>query len=92
MAGRLATGMASGMVVSMPAEKPSKVTENRVRRMAGRQRLRLEGSRLRDPYALGYATYRLRDEAGAVVAGTAARGEDHGLTLDAVESYLKGNR
>ena len=85
--------MVSGIVVVVTAAKPDKVTENRIRRMAARQRLVLEGSRVRDPFALGYGTYRLRDtDTGRVVAGTDARGADHGLTLDAIESYLKGNR
>ncbi|MGZ5379724.1 MAG: hypothetical protein ACXWD8_17520 [Mycobacterium sp.] len=36
-----------------------KVYENRLRRAAARQGLRLEKSRLRDPRALGYGTYHL---------------------------------
>ena len=38
-----------------------KVFENRLRRAAGRQGLRLEKSRRRDPRALGYGTYMLVD-------------------------------
>ena len=37
----------------------TKVRENRLRRMASRQGLRLERSRQRDPMALDYGKYRL---------------------------------
>ena len=37
----------------------NKVRENRLRRMASRQGLRLEKSRQRDPMALDYGKYRL---------------------------------
>ena len=37
----------------------TKVRENRLRRMASRQGLRLEKSRQRDPIALDYGKYRL---------------------------------
>jgi hypothetical protein len=37
----------------------TKVTENRLRRIASRQWLRLQKSRQRDPMALDYSKYRL---------------------------------
>jgi len=67
-----------------------KVRENRLRRMAERQGLRLEKSRRRDPRALDYGTYCLWDEA----AHTQVVVTDHWLrlTLDDVERYLAGDR
>lgn len=51
-----------------------KVRENRLRRMAARQGLTLQKSRLRDPRAIGYGLYQL--------------GDRQGLTLDQVEKQL----
>jgi hypothetical protein len=66
-----------------------KVRENRARRAADRQGLRLERSRRRDPRALGYGTYRLTDAStGAVVAAGSEGG--FGLSLDQVEQHLTG--
>jgi hypothetical protein len=65
-----------------------KVRENRLRRMAQRQGLRLEKSRRRDPRALDFGVYAVVDVAtGSPVAG--ARGAARDLTLDEVEAYLK---
>jgi hypothetical protein len=59
-----------------------KVRLNRLRRMASRQALVLEKSRRRDPRAVDYDTYTLRD------AGT-GKAEATGLAgLDAVEKWL----
>lgn len=60
----------------------TKVDENRLRRMAHRQGLRLRKSKRRDPMATGYGTYMLVDSAGAVYAS----GSDghYGLTLTQV--------
>jgi hypothetical protein len=59
----------------------TKVRENRLRRMAERQGLRLEKSRRRDPRAVDYGTYRLiNPQRDAVVLAGAA--------LGAVESEL----
>ena len=38
-----------------------KIRENRLRRMAERQGVKLQKSRRRDPHALDYGTYRLID-------------------------------
>ena len=65
-----------------------RVRENRLRRMAARQGLRLVKSPRRDQYANGYGTYRLvssRD--GEPRYGDAVTG--YGMDLDAVEQQLK---
>jgi anti-sigma B factor antagonist len=65
-----------------------RVRENRLRRMAARQGLRLLKSTRRDQYADGYGTYRLvgaRD--GEHRYGDAVTG--YGMDLDAVEQHLK---
>ena len=71
----------------MPEDK---VRENRLRRMADRQGLRLTRSRRRDPLALDYGAYWLVDiELNAVVAGDS----NVGMTLDEVEAeLLRGRR
>ncbi|MFI6329880.1 hypothetical protein ACIBBG_16455 [Micromonospora chersina] len=62
-----------------------KVRENRLRRMAERQGLKLLKSRRRDPRATDYGKYWLAN----VSTDTLETGE-HGLTLDEIEAYLKG--
>lgn len=69
----ITSGITRGIVSGMNSDVPSadeiaamtdqdrKVLENRLRRAAQRQGLRLEKSPLRDPRALGYGTYRLAD-------------------------------
>jgi hypothetical protein len=65
-----------------------KVRENRLRRMAERQGLRLVKSRRRDPHAIDYGGYMLEDLAtGGVVAGTGAIGRPY-WSLDDVEEWL----
>jgi hypothetical protein len=66
-----------------------KVRENRLRRMAERQGLRLEKSRRRDPRAVDFGTYQLVNaRSNALVAGSRSWG--YGLDLDEVEAYLVG--
>ncbi|WP_219413941.1 hypothetical protein [Pseudonocardia nigra] len=73
-----------------PAES-DKVRENRLRRMAARQRLRLEKSRRRDPRAIDYGTYMLVDPAANTIAvGDHQAG--YGLSLDDVERALTEDR
>jgi hypothetical protein len=61
--------------------------ENRLRRAARRRDLRLEKSKLRDPGAIGYGTYRIVDaRTGRVVAG--GRRSDYGLSLADVAERL----
>jgi len=67
-----------------------KIRENRLRRMADRQGLRLVKSRRRDPRAVDYGGYMLVDIAtNAVIAGTGAIGRPH-WSLDEVEEWLTG--
>lgn len=63
-----------------------KVYENRLRRMAERQGLRLEKSRRRDPRAHDYGTYMLIDVATRAVVASGASA--YGLALDDVERAL----
>lgn len=66
-----------------------KAWENRIRRMAERQGLRLEKSRRRDTRAAGYGTYRLVDPASNTVVSYGAA-SPYGLTLDEIEKALLG--
>ena len=67
-----------------------KVRENRLRRMAERQGLRLVKSRRRDPRAIDFGCWMIVDPAiNAVVAGTEVVGRPH-WSLDDVERFLTG--
>ncbi len=80
--------MLSGMDVD--ADRAAyKVWENRIRRMAERQGLRLEKSRRRDTRAIDYGTYRLVDPATNTVVSYGAS-SPYGLTLDEIEKALLG--
>ena len=71
----------------MPTDKEVKVKENRLRRAAERQGLRLVKSRRRDPRAFDYGKYMLVDvQTNAVVHGLVAG--RIGADLDDVEAYL----
>jgi hypothetical protein len=82
------------MVPSMALEERNaltpqqfKVLENRLRRMATRQGLRLSKSRSRDTRALDYGTYGLANATtNDVVAGDINTG--YGLSLDEIEHAL----
>ena len=64
-----------------------KVRENRLRRMAQRQGLRVVKSRRRDPRALGFGGYMIVDpDVNAVIAGEID--SPRALTLDEVEEWL----
>lgn len=64
-----------------------KVRENKSRRAAARQGLRLERSRLRDPRATLYGTYQLVDvNTNTLVSYGSQNG--YGLTLDEIETEL----
>jgi hypothetical protein len=86
------TGMPTAAEVAAMTDKQRKVLENRLRRAADRQGMRLEKSRLRDPRAIGYGTFMLSDATthAAVYAGDAERG--YGLGLADVARYLFGDR
>jgi hypothetical protein len=66
-----------------------KVWENRIRRMAERQGLRLQKSRRRDTRAVDYGTYRLADPATNTVVSYGGSSR-YGLTLDEIEKALLG--
>jgi hypothetical protein len=67
--------------------RAEKVRENRLRRMAQRQGLRLEKSRRRDRRALGYGTYMLVDpHTNTIEAGDHQHG--YGMTLVEIERAL----
>jgi hypothetical protein len=75
-------------------EKTDRARENRLRRMAERQGLRLERSPRRDPDEPGHGTYQLIHTytRGVVHAGHAGQA-GYGLDLDDVEEYLtRGDR
>jgi len=77
-------------------EGDDKVRENRLRRMAARQGLRLEKSRRRDDRALDYGTYWLVEgpppSGGNWRARSIVVGGDHGTDLDAIEAALREGR
>jgi hypothetical protein len=82
----IAISMASGILSSMDVSS-GKVRENRLRRMAKRQGMRLEKSRRRDRRAIDYGTYGLIDastNAPIIRGGSGVTS----LTLDEVEKRL----
>ncbi|MBX7455499.1 hypothetical protein GR927_46600 [Mycolicibacterium sp. 3033] len=72
--------------IAAMSDQERKVLENRLRRAAQRQGLRLEKSPLRDPRALGYGTYRLADPR----ADDDDTGRGYGLRLRDVALQLYG--
>lgn len=83
--------IASGIIPDMATSTSDKVRENRLRRMAERQGLRLQKSRRRDPRALDYETYGLVDvRFNTLEVGDPSNG--YGLTLDEVEAALMEGR
>jgi hypothetical protein len=69
----------------MPDEK---IVENRLRRMAQRQGLRLIKSKRRDPRAIDYGQYWLAD----ISTNGAVAGGQFGVSLDEVEEFLTAER
>lgn len=69
-------------------EQEYKVLENRIRRAAERQGLRLEKSRARDPRAVTYRTYQLVDPSTNTIAALGLQG-GYGLSLDDVARELR---
>ena len=69
-------------------DQDEKVRENRARRAAQRQGMRLIKSRRRDPRALDYGQFWLVDiyTNGAVTSG------QFGISLDEVEEFLTASR
>lgn len=79
------------MDVNEMSDQEHKVAENRLRRAAARQGLRLEKSRARDTRALTYGTYQLTDpNMNTLVAGNPSNG--YGMTLDQIEAALNEDR
>jgi hypothetical protein len=68
-------------------EQETKVRENRVRRAADRQGLRLSKSRVRDPNARDFGLYALVDQE---THPPPAQRWVRSLTIDEVEAYLNG--
>jgi hypothetical protein len=69
-------------------DQAEKVRENRLRRAAERQGLKLHKSRTRDPRAISFDRWWIGDAlTGNVVAGMGELGRPH-WTLDDVEEYL----
>lgn len=81
----LTSGTASGMLSSM--DTTEKTRENRLRRMAERQGLKLERSRRRDPRASDYGTYRLVNPETNTIEAYGGYC-DYGMTLDEIERSL----
>lgn len=70
-------------------EQETKVRENRLRRMADRQGLRVVKSRSRDPNAIDYGLYALiQQETGGAVNAAIAQRWVCSWSLDEVEQYL----
>ena len=67
-----------------------KVRENRLRRMARRQLLRVQKSRIRDRSAAGFGGYMLVDHNNFVVLGAASYA--YSASADDVERYLTDDR
>jgi hypothetical protein len=66
-----------------------KTRENRLRRMAARQRMQLQRAPRRDPNAWDYGTYQLVSiDTNAVVAQDFTIGHGYGLSLDDIEERL----
>jgi hypothetical protein len=65
--------------------------EQRLRRAAARQRLRLVKSKRKDPRAWDYGGFMLVDEStNGVILGAPPTGSNGIATLDEVEQYLTG--
>jgi hypothetical protein len=87
----MATSIPTPEELNSMTDTEYKATENRARRMAGRQGLRLEKSRARDPWALGYGTYQLTD-ASTNTYHTSGLSYGYGLSLADVFAILTGQK
>jgi hypothetical protein len=98
----ITSGIVAGITSGIPGEvlvptdhdQETKVRENRLRRAAERQGLRLEKSKRRDPNALDFGGYWLIDgpaydrEADNYRSRVVVVGGDYGTDLDGIEEYL----
>ena len=64
-----------------------KVRENRVRRMAERQGLKVVKSRRKDPRGIGYGKYKVLD-ATTMKPVFGSKPDEYSATLDEVEAWL----
>jgi hypothetical protein len=87
---RIVSGIASS-IGRRDGMTDEKVRENRLRRMAERQGLRLEKSRRRDPRAIDYGTYQLVDVYDNTLVAY-GRQSGFGLSLDDIEAQLDRGR
>lgn len=87
MTSSIGCGITAGMTTSMEGKK---VIENRLRRAADRQGLRLAKSRSRDPRAMDYGLYALiNNQIGGAINPALANRWTCSWTLEQVEQYLK---
>jgi hypothetical protein len=89
MLASITSGITSGIYTGGTSmDQDEKVRENRARRAAQRQGMRLIKSRRRDPRALDYGQFWLVDAYtnGAVTSG------QFGISLDEVEEFLTASR
>jgi hypothetical protein len=87
----MTSSIACSTLSGMASNTTEKVRENRLRRMAERQGLRLVKSRRRDPRAIDYGLYTLvSDRTNTTVAGTERTTGRPEFTLDDVEAWLTG--
>lgn len=85
----MGTGIPEREEIHRMSDQEYKVLENRMRRAADRQGLRLEKSRARDPRALDYGTYQLVDQRNnSVVMKDWELPRGFGLNLHDVGRYL----
>ena len=83
----MTSSMVTSMLRSMASSIDKKVHENRLRRMAERQGLRLAKCRRRDPMALDFGKYRFIVRRSEWVTRKPPNGL---LTMDEVEAWLTG--
>jgi flavorubredoxin len=76
--------------VNSMTQKEYKVYEDRLRRMASRQMLKLCKSRTRDQRAVTYNGYMLTNQDQVIVAG--GHPNEYSMSLDEIEHYLNGER
>jgi hypothetical protein len=74
--------------INAMTDQEYKVLENRLRRAAERQGLRLEKSRARDPRAIDYGTYHLVDKSSNTVVAHGLQ-SGYGLALDEIAQHLR---
>jgi hypothetical protein len=79
----LTSSITLGILPGMAASQDEKVRENRLRRMADRQGLKLTRSRRRDPLALDYGLYWLTE-----ISSNTMLTPEQGVSIDEIEDRL----